>query len=127
MQVIENMEECVLCSGFSRKFLNVVNQKYIYRLIEIEEIILRVVPYRVGVLNLESICRNVEHSFARVHLFCHNSDGIGKVSFSYTRFSINEKWTENSFPRIVGDAQGGSACQFVAFAFNQIVEIKINI
>ena len=53
MQVDEDMEECVLRFGNACKFLNIVNNQYVNSLVEVDEIVGRIVTYRVGVLYLE--------------------------------------------------------------------------
>ena len=39
VQVIENMEECLLCLGGTRQFLDIINDQYINALVELDEIV----------------------------------------------------------------------------------------
>src|SRR5690606_3591618 len=39
VQVVENMEENILCAGLSGKQLDVINDQYVYYLIEVDKII----------------------------------------------------------------------------------------
>ena len=47
VQVIENVKENILGARFSRKELHIVNNQYIDHLIEVNEIVLVVVSYRI--------------------------------------------------------------------------------
>ena len=76
MQVVEYVEECVLCFGFACKFLYVVDDKYVDALVEIEEIVALIAQYGIGVLHLEEVCRDVEYAFFGIVLFYGKTDGV---------------------------------------------------
>src|SRR3712207_5266019 len=53
VQMIEDVEERILSFSNARKFLNVINDQNVDCLVEIDEIISRIVSYRIGVLYLK--------------------------------------------------------------------------
>ena len=53
MQMIEDVEERVLRFGNACKFLDIVNNQNVDCLVEVDEVVGRIVTYRVGVLYLE--------------------------------------------------------------------------
>ena len=50
MQVVEDMEEVVLRLGKACKLLYVINNKYVYALVEVDKIVSSIVAYRAGQL-----------------------------------------------------------------------------
>ena len=59
VQMIEDMEESVLCLGYTSKFLNIINNEHVNGLVEVYEVIEVVGTYRIGVLHLKQMSRNV--------------------------------------------------------------------
>lgn len=59
VQVVEDVEERVLCLGNPCKFLNIINNQHVNGLVEIDEVVGRIVTYRIGVLYLEQVSRYV--------------------------------------------------------------------
>ena len=59
MQMIENMKEGILRFGDACKFLNIINNQYVDRLVEVDEVIGRIVTYRICVLHLKEMGRYV--------------------------------------------------------------------
>jgi hypothetical protein len=127
MQMIEYMEESVLGSCFSRKFLNIVNNQYFNGLVEIHKVVDRIISHCIGVLNLKRIGRHIKHPFIGMHLFGFYANGIGQVSFSHTRFSVNEKWIESCFSRFGSNGDACRTSQFIAFPFYQCIKIVFQI
>lgn len=80
MQMIEDMEECVLCLCETCKLLNIINNEHINALVEVYEVISRIVSYRVCVLNLKQMSRYVQYPFFGVKFFDFCSDSIGQMS-----------------------------------------------
>ena len=61
MKVVEDAEECVLSTRFASKLLNIIENKYIYTLIEVDEV-WNILLYCCGlILRLKLAHRNIEH------------------------------------------------------------------
>ena len=56
VQVVEDVEECILSLRYTGKFLNVINNQHVDGLIETDEIIEMVRSDRIGVLYLKEVC-----------------------------------------------------------------------
>ncbi|MCK7531591.1 MAG: hypothetical protein MZV63_11445 [Marinilabiliales bacterium] len=65
MEVIEYVEESILCLLFAGKLMNVINDQHIDHLVEMKEIILVVVPDRLNKLGLEFVCIYIKNSLVR--------------------------------------------------------------
>ena len=63
LQMVEYVEECVLRFGNACKFLNIVNNQYVNSLVEVDKVVSRVVTYRVCILHLKQMRRNIQYSF----------------------------------------------------------------
>lgn len=83
--MIENMEEGILCLGYTCKLLYIVNDKNIYSLIESNEIIEVICSYRVSVLHLEQMCRDIKNSLFRVQFFYTCTDSVDKMCLTNSR------------------------------------------
>ena len=59
VQVIEDMEKSLLCLGSTCQFLDIINNQDINALIELDEIVELVGSYRIRILYLEKVCRDV--------------------------------------------------------------------
>lgn len=57
------MEESVLSLGSCHPLLNIIHYQDIDCLIEINEVVGRIMQYGIGVLYLEQACRNVQDTF----------------------------------------------------------------
>ena len=58
-QIVEDMEECVLCSCRGSPFLYVVDYEHIERLVKGDKVIDGIVLYSGGVLLLEYACGDI--------------------------------------------------------------------
>ena len=61
VQIIKNMEECILSSDFSFtcKLLNIVNDKHIDTLVEIDEVIDKISTNSIDILHLEDVACDI--------------------------------------------------------------------
>ena len=76
---------------------------------------------RVCVLHLEQMGRNIKNAQFGVQLFDFRTDGVDKVSLSYTRCSVNEQGVESSSGEHC-HALGCCAREFIAATLDVVVE-----
>ena len=84
VQVVEYVEECVLCVLLSGEFLYVVDDEYVDGLVERNEVVTLVLDYGIGPLHHEEVGRDVEYAQFGVEFLYLQSDGIDQVGFSAT-------------------------------------------
>ena len=82
--MIEYMEESILCLFFSGKFMDIIKDKDINHLIEMEKIIFIIISYRLYKLRLKFICIYIENGFIRMFLFHKNTYCLSKMCFPQT-------------------------------------------
>ena len=119
------MKERVLCLGNPCKFLNVINNQYVNGLVEIDEVIGRIVAYRIGVLYLEQVSRYVQNSLFGIKFLNLCTDGVGQVRFTYSRCSVEEQRIEDGLCRIERNGFSHTAREFVAFPFNKCIKVVV--
>ena len=122
VQVIEDMKEGVLRLLHTDKFLNIVNNQYINALIEVNEIVERILTHRVGVLHLKQMSRNIQHAFLGIELLHLQTDGIGQVSLSHTRCTIKEQGIEYRLSRLQRNTLSSGTGQLIAQALNEVIK-----
>ena len=119
--MVEDVEKCELRLG-RRDFLNIVDNQDIDGLIEVDEIVLRVLAHRLRVLRLEHVRRNKQHAHLRVQLLGAHADGIGEVRLSHARRPVEEEGVETAATGIFGNIKPHGARKAVGFAFKEVVE-----
>ena len=117
------MEESLLSLSGS-ELLNVVDDKHIYRLIEVYEVILSVIAHRINKLRFEKMCRNIEYTLIGIELQELVPNGRNKVSFAHSAGTVEEERVE-CLSRMLCDGKSHSACQLIALSLHKIVERKI--
>ena len=122
LQVVEDVEKHILCAGFPRKELNVVDDEHINHLVEVDEI--RAVVVLVGrhILGRKLFGLHVKHGLLRVQTFGFQSDGVAEVGLSQTSAAIDDQGVERALSRVFGHFKAGGTRQAVAFAFDEVVE-----
>ena len=127
VQVIEDVEEDVLCFLLATEKLHIVDDEHIHHLIEVAEIIDRVVPNSINELMRESLGADIEHRFVRLATFDFQPNGMRQVCFSQTHPSVNKKRIERRPSRFVGHGKTGASCKAVALSFNEVFEGVVGI
>ena len=82
--MVEDIEKRTLCALFRHKLVNIVDYQHIEALIEIQEIVLVVVSYGVGVLEFKKICRYVKYSFVWKTAFYFETYCVAYVCFTHS-------------------------------------------
>ena len=122
LQVIENMEERVLCSFEARKILNIIHNQHIHGLIEIEEIGYAVVECCVLVLQFERVGTDVQHSCLRVidpYLVAY---GIRQMGLSYSATAVDKQRIEGRITGLFGDRHTRSTRQLIGLAAHKRIK-----
>ena len=127
------MEENFLGFLFAGNKLDIVDDQYIYHLVEIYKIIDRVVFDGLNDLVGKFFGRHVQHGF-RIHL-ANNvvADGLCQVGFTEAHIAEDKQWVKGCATRFFGDSQTRIPRQAVAVTLNKIikniirVELRINL
>ena len=117
--MIENMEECGNSLLGSSPLLNIVDNQHVYRLVEIDEVVDRVLTAGIGKLHLKQTGRDVEHTFLWVSFLATEAYSINKVCLTTTRRTIDEEGIESRLTRMLCDRQANGTWQFVTIALNK--------
>ena len=125
MQVVEDVEERVLRLRYPRKFLYVVNDEHVNGLVEVDEVIDRIVAHRVGILHLKQMGGHVEHPLIRIQFFDFGADGVHQMRLAHARCPINEQRVEDGLGRIESYGFGHAAREFVAFSLYESFEVVV--
>src|SRR5258708_24418931 len=96
MQVIEDMEEYILCLFFSGEELNIIQNKHINHLVEMNEVILCVVLYSINKLIRKFFRGDIQNNFFRVLILYFNTYGMHKMGLSHSDTTIYKKRVEGS-------------------------------
>ena len=121
LQMVEDVEKGLL--RFRRRnFLNIVDDQYVYRLVEVDEIIGGVVDDGVSELRLKHMGRYEEHTFVGESLLDGKAHGIHQVGLPNARRSIEEEGIEGGLSGMFRDGNGHGMCQLIALAFDKTVE-----
>ena len=79
MQMVENVEECVLCACLSCQLVDVIDEQDVNTLIEIDEVIDLAFGHSRGVLALENSCRDIEYTCSGILFLDANADGLDEM------------------------------------------------
>lgn len=121
LQLVEYLEEGHLRVG-GGNLLYVIDDEHIDALVEVDEVVARVVYDGIGVLRLEHIGRHEEHAFLRVELAYAYTDGIDQMCLAHTAWSVEEEGVESAVSWSFGDAHGYTEREFVALALHEVLE-----
>ena len=122
VQMIEDMEECVLCSRFACKFLDIVHNKHINALIEIYKVIDLIVSYRCRILRLKRTGAEIKHTQIRILLLHAYTYRLNQMSLSNTCWTEYKHRVERLFFRMSNNRISYGKCQFIAFALAIILK-----
>ena len=88
--MVKDMEKRVLRLSLSGKFLHIVQDQYVYTLVEIDEIIRVVRTYGIRILDLEQMGRDVQDSFLRIQFFHPRADSIDEMGLTHSRRPVQK-------------------------------------
>ena len=82
VQVVENMEEDILCLGLVGKELNIINDQHFYQLIKMYEVVYTIIFQRIQKLVGKLLGGHVQHRLLRVVILYKITNGLSQVGFS---------------------------------------------
>ena len=125
--MIEDVEEYILGRLLAAEKLNVINDQHVHHLIEVTEVIDRIVSHGVNELMGESFRAHIKHRLVRLTVFDLESDGVSLMRFPQSHATINQEWVESSTSRFVCDSESCTARQPVALAFDKVLESVVGV
>ena len=122
MEVIEDIEECILRT-LSHKVLDIVNNQYIHLHIECEEVC-KFVLYinRIHVLGLEPVCRYIQYHQFRILLLDLDTNRLSKMGLAETWTSEQEKRVECCLSRSCRDTLSCCESHLVALSYHKVLK-----
>ena len=121
-QMVEDMEERSHCPLGCSPLLNIVHDQHIDGLVEIDEVVHRILTAGIGKLHLEQTCTDIQHPLLRIEFLYPYSDGIDEMRLSTARWSEDEHGVELGGGRILCDGHSHSPWQLVAAALDEVLE-----
>ena len=94
------MEEGVLCLVHTDQFLDIIQDQYIDVLIEVQEIVGRILTNGIGKLDAEQVGRYIQHPFLRMQFADTRSDRIAQVGLAHTGGTPDEHGVIGGLTRI---------------------------
>ena len=121
------MEEGIQCLRLTSPLLDIIHNQHINRLIEVDEIIARIMEHGISILGLEKTGTHIEHTLLRIHLLRFQTDGIHQMRLTATRRSVNEHWVKLGGIGMLGNRQSYGTRQLIAVTLHIIVESKLRV
>ena len=110
----------------SAEELHVVDDQHVHHLIEVAEVVHRVVPHCVNELMRESLRADVEDGFVWLAVFDFQPNGMCRWVFP-SQPSVNQKGVEGGSTRLVGHGKSSASGKPVALSFNEVVECIVGV
>ena len=111
--MVEDVEKSLLRFGGRHPLLYVIHNKKIYRLIELNEVVQRVLQDGTRVLHLKKARTHVEHPLLGVKLLGMEPDSVDKVSFSTAGRTVDKHRVELGGVGMFGNGKAYRTRQFV--------------
>ena len=125
--MIEDMEEGgdgLLSGG---PLLHIIDNQHIDGLIEVDEVVDRILSTGIGKLHLEQTGTDIEHAFLRIHLLAAHTDGVDEVRLATTRGAIDKERIERRLTRMLCNRKAHRTGQLVGIAFDIVLESLLGI
>ena len=128
LQLVEYLEEGILCANLVRKLLNIVYNEHIHHHVEVQEVC-KLILYCNGIhiLSTESVGAYIEHYLLRISLLYCYAYCLRKVCLSKPRTSINEDWVEGVLSRLLCNGETCCSGKPVALTLYKIVEVVVGV
>ena len=121
-KMIENMEERVERLGGVHPLLNIINNQHVDALIEVDEVVGRVMTHRVGKLHLEQAGRDVKDAFLGIGLLTAHTDSIHKMGLATARGTVNKERIKCGLSRMLGNGEADGTRQLVGITLDEVLE-----
>ena len=116
------MKEGVLGFFLACKLMYIIDDQYVNHLVEMQEVILVIVPDGIHKLRLELVGIHIEDRLVREELLYFYSNGLCQVGFSQPAVSIDQKGVKCCATWILRHGKSCRSCQPVAFSFNKVLK-----
>ena len=126
-EVIKDMEERVECLGRVHPLLDVINNQHINRLVEVDEIIGRVMTHGIRELHLEQSCRDIKHPFLGIGLLATYTDSVDQMGLTTTGRTVDEEGIEGTLAWMLCYGEANGTRQFVGIALDKVLEGLLHI
>lgn len=105
MQVVENVEEDILCPVLIGKELDIIYHQYINHLVEMNKLIYRIILQVIDKLICKLFRRHIKHRFiAEVHLYL-VANSMQKVRFAQPNSAMNNQRIKGCSARLIGNGK----------------------
>ena len=121
-KMIENMEERVECLGRIHPLLDIIYDQHIDALVEVDEVVGRVMTHRVGKLHLEQAGRDVKDAFLGIGLLAAHTDSIHKMGLATARGAIDKERIKGGLSRMFSNGEADGTRQFVGITLDEVLE-----
>ena len=115
-EMVEDMEEGIQSLCLSCPILHIIHNQNIDRLIEVDEVVARIMQHRIRILCLEQSGTDIQHALLRIQLLGSQADGVHQMGLSATRRTIYEHRVKLRGIRMLSDRQSHRTRQLVALA-----------
>ena len=122
LEVVEDVEKLVLCSGLSCQFLYVIDDKQVDGLVETYELRTDIGNLGLGILQGKLMRPEVQHATIGEELLGSCANGVDKMCLAHTRRTIDEEGVEGDLLGFFCDAQSHAASKAIGIAFDEVVE-----
>ena len=131
LEMIEYVIKCLLSLILSNEVLNIIYNKSVDALIEIDEFINLTALHRCSILALKQTCCDIKHPCARITLLDADTDCLNKVGLPHSARAKNKQWIECLKLRVVGNSLANRTCHLITVAYaivlKRVVRIKLGI
>ena len=127
VQVVKDVEEHVLCLLLAAEELHIVDDQHIHHLVEVAEVVDRVVAHCVDELVREALGAHIQHRLVRLTVFDFQPNGVREVRLAQSNTTVNEEGVERRAAGLVGHGKTCASCKSVALAFNEMLEGVVGI
>ena len=121
------MEERI--KGLRRRspLLNIIHNEQVDGLVEIDEVVHRVLPHSIRILHLKQASGHIEHAVLGIHLLTTHANGIDEMGLTTTRRAEDEEGIESGLARMLGYGEADCTRQLVTVSFHEVMESLLRI
>lgn len=128
MQLVEDVEKCVLCTGFvASQVLYIVHDECVDAVVEVKEVVDLALVVGGGVLALEESGGHVQYTCLRIVLLDADADGLYQMGLAHTGRTEYHQGVESLVAGVVGDGARDGQRQAIALALAVILKVVLRI
>ena len=127
MQVIEDMEEGILRPVHADHLLDIIQDQHIDILIEMQEIVGRILSHRIRKLHTEQVRRDIKDTLLRMQLTDARTNRIAEVRLSHPGRTIDKQRVESGLSRILRHGLTCRSNQLIACPLEIVLKVVTRI